>query len=91
MSGWRGFRLDDAALTRYWQCGTGLLTGELVGVDVDVLHAQAAAELQHLTQARARRRPGAYRPGPEVADRLSDGDAVSQAADANFMIDGHAS
>ena len=50
MDGWPAFRVDDAALSEYRQCGTGLLCGELVGLDIDVLHERAAAELLDLAR-----------------------------------------
>lgn len=40
-----GLRLDDAALAEYRQCGTGLLCGTLVSLDIDVLDEAAASEL----------------------------------------------
>lgn len=48
MNKWSRFELDDASLRTYGQCGTGLLTGHLVGIDIDVLHEEAAAKLRVL-------------------------------------------
>src|SRR5512134_323686 len=50
-NGWPAFRLDDAALAEYRQCGTGLLCGRLLGCDIDVLNEAAAAELHALARS----------------------------------------
>jgi hypothetical protein len=48
MKVWLAFRLDDSSLAEYRHCGTGLSCGELLGLDLDVLNAEAADELQAL-------------------------------------------
>lgn len=50
MRNWTTFRVDDAAIAQYRDHGCGLLCGELVGVDIDVVHDQAAAELHALAR-----------------------------------------
>ena len=50
MAGWPKFRVDDTALSEYRDYGCGLLCGELIGIDIDVLHEEASSELRGLAE-----------------------------------------
>jgi putative DNA primase/helicase len=91
MNGWPEFRVDDAALAEYREYGTGLLCGQLVGVDIDVLHAQAAAELH--AQARTMLGKGPARVGlaPKVLIAYRASTPFRKRQTRTFVIDGHAS
>ena len=88
MNGWPTFRLDDAALAEYRQCGTGLLCGELVGLDIDVLHEEAAAELHDLARRELGGGPCRSRPGAEVCSSPIERRGHSASSRRDFLIDG---
>lgn len=48
MQKWQSFRADDNAIRAYRSLGVGILCGQTVCVDIDVLHEQASMELHEL-------------------------------------------
>ena len=66
MTEWPSFRLDDAALRQYRHLGTGLLTGQLVDCDIDVLHEAAAAELHALARTELGEGPARVGQPPKI-------------------------
>jgi putative DNA primase/helicase len=91
MKDWPGFVVDDAALKKYRDCGTGLLCGELVGVDIDVLDAQAAAELHQLTRSALGDGPSRIGQPPKLLVALRTAVPFRKRQTRTFTIDGHAS
>src|SRR5512134_1858393 len=87
-NGWPAFRLDDAALAEYRQCGTGLLCGRLVGLDIDVLDEAAADELYELAQAKLGRGPSRIGRAPKVLIAYRTATPFRKRQTPVFLIDG---
>ena len=90
MKGWPEFVVNDDALQHYGHCGTGLLCGELIGVDIDVLDPAAADELHGL--ARAELGEGLARIGraPKILIAYRVAARFRKHQTKTFLIDGHA-
>lgn len=91
MNEWPSFRVDDAALAEYRQCGTGLLCGQLLGVDIDVLHCEAAAELQQLARAELGNGPSRIGLPPKILIAYRTSVPFRKRQTRTFIIDGKAS
>jgi hypothetical protein len=91
MAGWPSFRIDDAAIAEYWECGTGLLCGQLLGVDVDVMHAEAAAELHELARTELGDGPSRIGQAPKLLVAYRTTVPFRKKQTCVFLIDGHAS
>ena len=91
MKNWPGFVVDDAAINKYRDCGTGLLCGELVGVDIDVLDVQATGELHQLTRSELGDGPSRIGQPPKLLVALRTAVPFRKRQTPTFVIGGHAS
>jgi bifunctional DNA primase/polymerase-like protein len=89
MAGWPTFRLDDAALAEYRRCGTGLLCGNLLGCDIDVLHEAAAGELHQLARAELGDGPARIGKAPKLLVAFRTATPFRKRQTRTFVIDGH--
>jgi putative DNA primase/helicase len=89
MKDWPGFVVDDAALAKYRDYGTGLLCGELVGLDVDVLHEEAATELLELTRIELGDGPRRIGQAPKVLIAYRTSAPFRKRQTKVFLINGH--
>ena len=90
MAGWPKFRLDDAALAEYRQCGTGLLCGNLLGCDIDILNEEAAAELHQLARRELGDGPARIGQPPKLLIAYRTARPFRKRQTRTFIIDGKA-
>lgn len=89
MRGWTTFRVDDAAIAEYRDHGCGLLCGELIGVDIDVLHEGAAAELFKLAQTELGTGLARIGQAPKLLVAYRTTTPFRKKQTRAFIIDGH--
>lgn len=89
MNGWPSFRLDDHALAEYHNCGTGLLCGHLVGVDIDVLHTETAADLHQLARSELGDGPARVGKPPKLLIAYRASAPFRKRQTRVFLIDGY--
>jgi putative DNA primase/helicase len=88
MDGWPAFRVDDGALKQYRRCGTGLLCGTLIGLDIDVLQEEAAAELLQLARTSLGDGPSRIGRAPKVLVAYRASAPFRKKQTKIFLIDG---
>ena len=91
MKAWPAFRLDNSSLAEYRHCGTGLLCGELLGLDVDVLNAEAAGELHALARVELGDGPSRMGQPPKILVAYRTAVPFRKRQTRLFTIDGYSS